>query len=309
MIILFLITLFGALIIGLPVALSLLFSGASMMASQGLFSPPVIAQQVLSGLNGFTLLAMPFFILAGEAMNKGGISEAIVKAILSLVGHIRGALGYVVIFSCMIFAGLSGSAAADTACMGGVLLPMMLKDNYNRGRATGLLVCSAIMANIIPPSIGFILFGIMSGASITRMFMGGIIPGLIFAFSLMVTWFFVARKDKLKPYGERVPIKESSKVVFRALPALLLPILIIVGLRGGVFTPTEAGAIAAAYALIVGAFVFKKIKWKDLPKLFLTTVWTTAKITIIISLRPRCRVDHHGSQTIGRDCAKLRIFN
>lgn len=283
MLAIFLISLFGTLLIGTPIAFSLLTSGSFMMLAKDVFDVRVVAQQMLGGFNGFTLLAMPFFVLAGEAMNKGGISEAIVRAVMAVFGRIRGALGYVVIFSCMIFAGLSGSAIADAACLGGILIPLMLKNNYNRGRATGLLVSSAIMANIIPPSIGFILFCLASGASVTKMFMGGIVPGVLFALTLSITWFFVARKDKMEARQEKLPAKEIAKEIFYALPALILPLFIIVGLRGGFFTPTEAGAVAAAYAIICGMFIYKRIKLKDLFEMFSATVETTARVTVIVA--------------------------
>lgn len=279
----FLISLFATLLIGTPIAFSLLTSGSLMMLAKDVFDVRVVAQQMLGGFNGFTLLAMPFFVLAGEAMNKGGISEAIVKAVMAVFGRIRGALGYVVIFSCMIFAGLSGSAIADAACLGGILIPLMLKNNYSRGRATGLLVSSAIMANIIPPSIGFILFCLASGASVTKMFMGGIVPGVIFALTLSIAWFFVARKDNMQARQDKLPPKEIAGEIFRALPALILPLFIIIGLRGGFFTPTEAGAVAAAYAIICGMLIYKRIKFKDLFEMFGVTVETTARVTVIVA--------------------------
>lgn len=283
MLAIFLVSLFAALLIGVPIAFALLTSGSVMMAVQGLFDSRVIAQQVLGGFNGFSLLAMPFFVLAGEAMNKGGISESIVQAVMSIFGHVRGALGYVVIFSCMIFAGLSGSAIADAACLGGILIPLMLRNNYSKGRATGILVSSAIMANIIPPSIGFILFSLASGASVTKMFMGGLVPGFIIAATLSITWFFVAKKDALEVSTERMSLHEILREIFHALPALVLPFFIVFGLRGGLFTPTEAGAVAAAYAILCGMFIYRKIKISDLWEIFNTTVYTTARVTLIVA--------------------------
>lgn len=283
MLAIFLCSLFAALLIGVPIAFSLLASGSIMMAVKGLFDTKVVAQQVLGGFNGFTLLAMPFFVLAGEAMNKGGISESIVRAVMAIFGHIRGALGYVAIFSCMIFAGLSGSAIADAACLGSILIPLMLRNNYSRGRATGLLVASSIMANIIPPSIGFILFSLASGASVTKMFMGGIVPGVIIAATLSVSWFFVARKDNIQVRAEPLPLRTVFKEIFHALPALVLPFFIIVGLRGGIFTPTEAGAMAAAYAIFCGMVIYRKIKVRDLWEIFNATVLTTARVTFIVA--------------------------
>lgn len=283
MLAIFLGTLLVSLAFGLPVAFSLILTGAIMMMKIGLFNTSVIAQQMLSGLNSFSLLAIPFFVLSGEAMNKGGISEAIVDAVLALFGHIRGALGYVAIFSSIIFAGLSGSAIADTAALGGVLIPMMEKDGYEKGRSTGLVICSAIIANIIPPSIGFILYGVISGSSITNLFIGGLIPGVIIGLALTVVWYFVAKKDHLVPHAQRLTKKEAAKKVSYSIPALVLPIFIIFGLRLGVFTPTEAGSIAAVYALVVGLFVYKKIRFRDVPEILRNATKTTAQCMLIVA--------------------------
>ena len=255
MLILFLVTLFVPLLLGVPVAFSLVISAIVLMASQDLFSSQLIVQQFVGGINSFSLLAVPFFMLAGELMNKGGITRRIVDVVSIWVGRFCGGLGYVAIISSMIFAGLSGSAIADTAALGGVLIPMMSERGYGKSRATGIVISSGIIANIIPPSIGFILFGVVSGASISRMFMGGLVPGVIIGCALMITWFFTA---------------------------LLLPIFIIFGLRGGIFTPTEAGAIACAYALVVGMFIYKGFSWKDLPAVLLDTVRSTGKVLFIV---------------------------
>lgn len=282
MLIIFLITLFVPLLIGLPVSFSLIFCAIVMMFTKGLFTPDLIVQQFMGGINSFSLLAVPFFMLAGELMNKGGITRKIVDVVSIFVGRFRGGLGYVSILSSMIFAGLSGSALADTAALGGVLIPMMSERGYSKGRATGIVVSSGIIANIIPPSIGFILFGVVSGASISRMFMGGIIPGILLGLALIFTWFLVARKDKLQATPSTLNRKEKWNIFVQAIPALVLPLFIIIGLRGGIFTPTEAGAIACAYSLVVGLFVYKSIKIKDLSQILLSTVNSTSKVLFIV---------------------------
>ena len=152
----------------------------------------------------------------------------------------------------------------------------------SKSRSTGIVISSGIIANIIPPSIGFILFGVVSGASISRMFMGGLVPGIFLGLALMVTWFFTARKDGLKSEPCTIPGPEKRQIILRAIPALLLPLFIIVGLRGGIFTPTEAGAIACAYALVVGLFVYKGLKVSDLPGILLDTVRSTGKVLFIV---------------------------
>lgn len=282
MLILFLLSLAIPLILGVPVAFSLIISAIVLMSTKNLFTAQLVVQQFIGGINSFSLLAVPFFMLAGELMNKGGITKRIVDVVYIWVGRFRGGLGYVSILASMIFAGLSGSALADTAALGGVLIPMMSERGYGKARSTGIVISSAIIANIIPPSIGFILFGVVSGASISRMFMGGIIPGILLGCSLMITWFFTARKDGLQAVPNTMPAAEKRKIFLEAIPALILPVFIIVGLRGGVFTPTEAGAIACAYALIIGMFIYKGLKVSDLPGILLDTVRSTGKVLFIV---------------------------
>ena len=282
MLILFLLSLAIPLILGVPVAFSLIISAIVLMSTKNLFTAQLVVQQFIGGINSFSLLAVPFFMLAGELMNKGGITKRIVDVVYIWVGRFRGGLGYVSILASMIFAGLSGSALADTAALGGVLIPMMSERGYGKARSTGIVISSAIIANIIPPSIGFILFGVVSGASISRMFMGGIIPGILLGCSLMITWFFTARKDGLQAVPNTMPAAEKRKIFLEAIPALILPVFIIVGLRGGVFTPTEAGAIACAYALIIGMFIYKGLKVGDLPGILLDTVRSTGRVLFIV---------------------------
>lgn len=282
MLILFLLSLAIPLILGVPVAFSLIISAIVLMSTKNLFTAQLVVQQFIGGINSFSLLAVPFFMLAGELMNKGGITKRIVDVVYIWVGRFQGGLGYVSILASMIFAGLSGSALADTAALGGVLIPMMSERGYGKARSTGIVISSAIIANIIPPSIGFILFGVVSGASISRMFMGGIIPGILLGCSLMITWFFTARKDGLQAVPNTMPAAEKRKIFLEAIPALILPVFIIVGLRGGVFTPTEAGAIACAYALIIGMFIYKGLKVSDLPGILLDTVRSTGKVLFIV---------------------------
>ena len=282
MLILFLLSLAIPLILGVPVAFTLIISAIVLMSTKNLFTAQLVVQQFIGGINSFSLLAVPFFMLAGELMNKGGITKRIVDVVYIWVGRFRGGLGYVSILASMIFAGLSGSALADTAALGGVLIPMMSERGYGKARSTGIVISSAIIANIIPPSIGFILFGVVSGASISRMFMGGIIPGILLGCSLMITWFFTARKDGLQAVPNTMPAAEKRKIFLEAIPALILPVFIIVGLRGGVFTPTEAGAIACAYALIIGMFIYKGLKVGDLPGILLDTVRSTGRVLFIV---------------------------
>lgn len=279
--VLFLGVLIVASMIGIPVAYGLIISAGAVLSTFDMFTVKTVAQQVVGGMNSFTLLAMPFFILSGEIMNESGISQRIVNFVSALFGHVRGSLGYITVICCMIFAGLSGSALADTVCLGSILIPLMIADGYTAARATGLVVCSGIIANYIPPSIGMILYGVSSGNSITDLFIGGLIPGIIFGLGIMVTWYFICRKDGITATHEKKSAKEVWKVLKESIWALILPIIIVVGLRCGIFTPTEGGAVAAAYALFVGMVVYRTISFKQLVKVFKSTVKTTASVMFI----------------------------
>jgi len=276
----FILSLLGAMALGVPIAIALLFCGVCLMIVMGNFDSQIIAQNLINGADNFPLMAIPFFILAGEFMNAGGMSKRIVDFAMALVGHIRGGLGYVAILGSIIFAGLSGSAVADTAALGALLIPMMRDAGYNTNRSAGLLAASGIIAPIIPPSIPMILFGVTANVSITKLFMAGIVPGLLIGLALVVTWWWVVRKDNVQ-VQPRKSAKEMWMATRKAFWALILPILIIAGLRGGVFTPTEAGAIAAFYALFVGMFIYRELKIKDLYGLLLQAGKTTSVVMFL----------------------------
>jgi len=281
MILVFIITLFFFLLIGAPVAISMLSSAIVMLAVLGLFDTGIIGDYLVKGANNFSLMAIPFFILTGEIMNAGGVSRRIVEFASAIVGHIRGGLGYVVIISGVIFAGLSGSAVADTAALGAILIPMMIAKGYNKNSSTGLVAATGIIGTIIPPSIPMILFGVVGGVSITQLFMAGIVPGVLIALGLVTVWFFVSKKDN----SETMPKANGAqkwKAFKGAFWALLLPLIIIVGLRGGIFTPTEAGVVAAIYALII-SFFYKEIKWRQLTEVFVNTAKTTGIVMFVAS--------------------------
>lgn len=279
MIWLFLGTLFLLLILGMPVAFSMLFAGVVLMFSMDSFSTQILAENLIRGANSFALMAIPLFILTGEVMNAGGMSRRIVNFAMSIVGHVRGGLGYVVIISGLIFAGLSGSAVADAAALGAILIPMMVAKGYNVGRSSALVASSGILGTIIPPSIPLILFGVVGGVSITQLFMAGIAPGVLLALGLSAAWFVVVRHDNTKPVP-KMSFAERRTALFRAFWALLLPVIIIVGLRGGVMTPTEAGAVAAVYALVV-SFAYRELKLKDLTPVLLSAARTTGLVLFL----------------------------
>ncbi|WHY71704.1 TRAP transporter large permease [Fictibacillus enclensis] len=276
----FLGSLFGSLVIGVPIAFALILSGVALMFVMGTFDSQIIAQNLINGANNFSLMAIPFFVLAGELMNAGGISKRIVSFAMSLVGHIRGGLGFVAIIASVLFAGLSGSAVADTAALGAILIPMMVSRGYNIERSTGLICASGIIAPVIPPSIPMIIFGVTSGVSITQLFMGGIIPGIMMGGGLLVVWSFIARKDDTE-LPKRSTGKEILSAIKQASWALFLPVIIIGGLRGGIFTPTEAAVVAAFYALFVGLFVYREIKVKELYSVLVAAAKTTSVVMFV----------------------------
>ncbi|WP_028391688.1 TRAP transporter large permease subunit [Bacillus cihuensis] len=275
-------SLLGAMGLGIPIAFALLVSSVALMFFLGIYDSQIIAQNLINGANNFPLMAIPFFMLAGELMNAGGLSKRIVTMAMTMVGHIRGGLGYVAIIASILFASLSGSAVADTAALGAILVPMMVKSGYNINRSSGLIAAGGIIAPIIPPSIGFIVFGVASGVSITKLFMAGIVPGILLGVGLTVAWTIIARKENVQ-----VQPRKSTKEILRSLRqgiwALFLPVIIIGGLRGGLFTPTEAAVVAAVYALFVGVVIYREIKIKDLYNVFVNAAKMTSVVMFLVA--------------------------
>ena len=253
----FLASLVGSMAIGLPICFSLLFSGVCMMLFMNGFNSQILSQNLFSGADSFSMMAVPFFILAGEFMNRGGITKRIVNAANAMVGHVRG--GLVSILAILLFASMVGSAVASTAALGAILIPMMVRAGYNRDKSTGLIAAGNILSPIMPPSVPMIIFGVQASVSVTSLFMAGIAPAVYLSASLCILWFFVAKKDKL-PTAPRQSRRQVVKSLTDGFWALLLPVFILVGLRSGKFTPTEAGVITAVYALIIGLFVYRELK-------------------------------------------------
>ena len=255
----FLASLVGSMAIGLPICFSLLFSGICMMLFMNGFNSQILSQNLFSGADSFSMMAVPFFILAGEFMNRGGITKRIVNAANAMVGHVRGGLGYVSILAILLFASMVGSAVASTAALGAILIPMMVRAGYNRDKSTGLIAAGNILSPIMPPSVPMIIFGVQASVSVTSLFMAGIAPAVYLSASLCILWFFVAKKDKL-PTAPMQSRRQVVKSLTDGFWALLLPVFILVGLRSCKFTPTEAGVITAVYALVIGLFVYRELK-------------------------------------------------
>ena len=275
-------SLLGAMALGLPIAFALLVCGAALMVAQGQVDTTILSQKLLEGADSFPLLAIPFFMLAGELMNAGGISKRIVNFALAWVGHIRGGLGLVAIFASVVMAAISGSAAADTAAIGALLIPMMRRAGYDVPRASGLIAAGGVIAPVIPPSIGMIVFGVIANVSIGKLFLAGVFPGLLMGLSLLVTWVWVARKDKVTVLP-RQGIGERVQAGVDGVWALLMPAGIIGGLKFGIFTPTEAGVAACVYAFVIGAFVYRELPLRAMYGLLVSAAKSTAVVVFLIA--------------------------
>jgi len=278
----FLASLFVFLFTGIPIGLVLMLCAIIMMAFMGLDDPMILAQQMIDGTSNYILTAIPFFILAGEIMHHGGISRRLVRFAELIVGRARGGLGYVTIVASILFAGLSGVAIADVSALGSILIPLMVEAGYRRDRSTGLICASSLTAPIIPPSLPLIVLGVTVELSIGKLFMAGIFPGLLLGFSLMAVWFFVVRKDGYTQ-AENVPREEIVPIIRDAVPAMLMPVIIIVGIRFGYFTPTEGGAVAAVYALLVAVFVYRELSFKALMESLYNAAKGAATVMFIVT--------------------------
>jgi len=278
----FLGALLGAMALGIPIAYALLACGVALMWHLDLFDAQILAQNVINGADSFPLLAVPFFMLAGEIMNVGGLSQRIVNFALACVGHIKGGLGYVAIMAAIMLSALSGSAVADAAALTALLLPMMIKAGHDKGRSAGLIAASGVIGPVIPPSIGFVIFGVAANVSISKLFLAGIFPGILIGASLWITWMILVRKERIVP-----PPRKSGSEILKALRdatwALMLPVIILVGLRFGVFTPTEAAVVAAVYAFFVAAVIYRELTVKELFSVFVTAAKTTAVIMFLVA--------------------------
>ena len=275
--------LFVALLSSVPIAIAI---GMASMGALVMLSPDfliLVPQKILSGIDSFTLLAIPMFIFAGTVMGNGGIARRIVNLALIFVGQVRGGLGFVVILSTMFFSGVCGSASADTAAIGSTTMPEMLKRKYPPAFATALLAASGATASIIPPSIDLIIIGIVSGISIGGLFAAGILPGVFNAMALMALCYYYAVRLNL-PVTEPTNWLEKQAICKDGILAVLMPIIILGGILGGVFTPTEASAVAVIYGLVVSIFIYRELKWSQLPAILLQSAKLTGIVMLILGM-------------------------
>lgn len=282
LLLIFLITLIVAILIGFPIAFALLLSGAAMMLYLDFWDTQIFAQNLISGADNYTLLAIPFFLVAGEVMASGGLSKRIVRLAMVFVGHKKGGLGYVAVFAAIIMASLSGSAVADTAALAAMMLPMMKAAGYPLGKTSGLMAAGGIIAPIIPPSIPLILVGVAGNISINQLFLAGIVPGLLMGVSLIAWWTYKVRDLDLS-VSKKADHNERIHAVKDSFWAVLLPVIIIGGIKTGTFTPTEAGVVAAVYAIIVSTLIYRELNWKSLYIVLINAVRSTAVVMFLVA--------------------------
>jgi len=266
---------------GMNMGLALVLTGAGMAWVLDFFDTQLLAQNLVAGVDSFPLLAVPFFILAGELMNSGGISRRIIDMAQAWVGHIRGGLGYVAIGAAVLMASMSGSALADTAALATILLPMMRAQGYPMNTSAGLIASGGIIAPIIPPSMPFVIYGVTTNTSISALFVSGIVPGLMMGAGLIFAWRWVLRGIDLPPSRAPLPLRERLRATAKAFWALLMPLIIIGGMKSGVFTPTEAAVVAAFYALMVALFVHREMRVPEIYGVLVRAAKTTAIVMFL----------------------------
>jgi C4-dicarboxylate transporter DctM subunit len=280
---LLIIVLFVAFLLGIPICFSLgIVSLIGIVLVQD-YPLAVMAQKMFSGIDSYTLIAVPLFIFAGDLMSKGGLSKKLVQFANVLVGHIHGGIAMVAIVACMLFAAVTGSAIAASAAIGGMLIPQMVKEGYGKSFSASLIATGGSIGPIIPPSIPLLIYGTLVNVSIAKCFIGGIIPGIIMGIALMIYSYFIGKRRGYR--GSRTEVASIIEIISNAKSAalaILMPVIIIGGIMAGVFTPTEAGAIAVLFSFIVGKFIYRELKWSDIPKVLKTSGFTTGIIMFVV---------------------------
>ncbi len=269
-------------VINVPIAISLVVATAAALLSSGNSNMMVVPQHMVAGVDSFALLAIPFFMMAGTVMDRGGVSKRIINMADRFVGHIKGGLGDVSIISCAFFAAISGSTPATAAAIGGITIPEMKKRGYPSDYSSAVVAAASCLGVIIPPSIPMVVFGTTAGVSVGKLLLGGFLPGIFLCVILCITNHRLSKKKNF-PAGERSSSKERLKATFDAIWALLMPIIIMGGIMSGVFTPTESACVAVVYGIIVGKFVYKELKWSDLIELAYKGALGTSMIMLLIA--------------------------
>ena len=272
----------GLMLLGMPIAIAMGIATIAYLGIAGI-SLSILPQRMTNAVNSFLILAIPLFYLAGELMNACRLTERIVALSKALVGHFRGGLAQVIIVSGMIFAGISGSATAETAALGSVLIPAMKKEGYDPAFAAAVIVCAAMIGPIIPPSIALVIYGAIANVSIGKLLLGGIVPGIVIGLTEMVFVYFIARRRNL-PRFPRASIRDVATATWRGMAAVLFPIIIAGGILSGVFTPTEAAATAVLYAIALGVFVYRNMTLRESWQVFQRVSFSAGRILIIIAV-------------------------
>jgi len=270
------------LVIGVPIAFSLGTASLVYLLLKGV-SVGLVAQRMFTGLDSFPFMAIPFFIMAGELMNSSGITRKLVNLSTVLVGHLRGGLGHVNIVTSMFFAGITGSAVADASAVGSMLIPGMTEEGFDLDFSAALTAAAAVVGPIIPPSIPFVVYALLSSTSVAALFLSGIFPGILVGFSLMAVTYVVARRRNY-PRSSRWPtLREAASAILHGVVPLLMPLIILGVILGGLFTATEASGIAVVYALVIGVFVYRNLKAVTVYRILLSTAKTTGVVFLVIA--------------------------
>lgn len=270
------------LLINIPIAFALCIACVAFIWQTGLTNIDMLTQTIFATADNFPLLAVPFFILSGELMSSGGIAIRLVNFAKTLVGHKIGGLGAIAILGCMIFAAISGSGTATAAAIGGIMIPIMADNKYKAEHSASIVACAGALGPIIPPSIFYVLYGVIANVSISKLFIGGLLPGILVAVALLIVNYFICKKEKYPKADFQFSWRNVLSGLNEAKWALLAPAVILGGIYGGIFTPTEAAVVGVVYSLIISVFVYKELKFKDLPKVFIKGGMIAATILIIM---------------------------
>lgn len=275
---------FFTLIVSAPIFFSLGLSGIALLWNKGMLSPQLVVQRMFAGMDSFPMMAIPFFMLAGSLMDTGGISGRLVRFSNFLVGWIQGGLAHVAIVAAMFFAGITGSAVADTTAIGSALVPLMNKRGFPKLFSASVVAAAGVVGPIVPPSIPMVIYGVMAGVSVGALFMGGFIPGFLMGLGLMFVVYVKAKRNGYPRETVRPTGKEFLDATVNAMGAILMPLIILGGIFGGVFTATEAAVVATIYAFIMGKFVYRELEWHHLPNIMYKGGLNTAMVLIIVGV-------------------------